>query len=64
MATVRDTAKRAKSLGAKRITDQTRLFAETARVLGCDESEPAFEAKLKKIATAKPSAGKTDAKDR
>lgn len=29
-------------------------FAETARKLGCDESEAAFDDKLRRIAKAKP----------
>jgi len=33
---------------------QSRRFAEAARRLGCDESEAAFDAKLKKIASIKP----------
>lgn len=34
--------------------DQSRRFVETARELGCDEDEAAFDEKLKRIATAKP----------
>jgi hypothetical protein len=34
--------------------DQRQRFIETARELGCDEDEAAFEEKLKRIATAKP----------
>jgi hypothetical protein len=34
--------------------EQSRRFIETARELGCDEDEAAFEEKLKRIATAKP----------
>jgi len=34
--------------------DQTTRFTEAARELGCDESETAFEDKLRKIAKAKP----------
>jgi len=37
-----------------KLSDQSRRFIETARELGCDEDEAAFEEKLKKIATAKP----------
>jgi hypothetical protein len=33
---------------------QVERFKEAARVLGCDEDEAAFEAKLKKIASALP----------
>jgi hypothetical protein len=33
---------------------QRQRFIETARELGCDEDEAAFEEKLKRIATAKP----------
>jgi hypothetical protein len=34
--------------------DQHRRFIETARELGCDENEAAFEEKLRRIATVKP----------
>jgi hypothetical protein len=34
--------------------DQHARFVETARKLGCDESEEAFDEKLKAIARAKP----------
>jgi hypothetical protein len=33
---------------------QRERFIETARELGCDEDEAAFDEKLKRIATAKP----------
>jgi len=33
---------------------QSKRFIETARELGCDEDEAAFDEKLKRIATAKP----------
>ena len=33
--------------------EQSKRFIETARELGCDEDEAAFEEKLKRIATAK-----------
>ena len=33
---------------------QSQRFIETARELGCDEDEAAFDEKLKRIATAKP----------
>jgi hypothetical protein len=33
---------------------QKERFIETARALGCDEDEAAFDEKLKRIATAKP----------
>jgi hypothetical protein len=33
---------------------QSERFIETARELGCDEDEAAFEEKLRQIATAKP----------
>jgi hypothetical protein len=33
--------------------DQHRRFIETARELGCDEDEAAFDEKLKRIATGK-----------
>ena len=35
-------------------SEQHRRFVETARALGCDEDEAAFDEKLKRIATAKP----------
>jgi hypothetical protein len=35
-------------------TSQSERFIETARELGCDEDEAAFDEKLKRIATAKP----------
>lgn len=34
-------------------SDQSRRFIETARELGCDEDEAAFDEKLKRIAQAK-----------
>jgi hypothetical protein len=34
--------------------EQSRRFIETARELGCDEDEAAFDEKLRRIATAKP----------
>ena len=34
---------------------QSERFIETARALGCDEDEAAFEAKLRQIASYKPS---------
>ncbi|MDK2741313.1 MAG: hypothetical protein NDI90_00225 [Nitrospira sp. BO4] len=37
----------------KRISQSSR-FAETARSLGCDDDEEAFDAKLKAIASAPP----------
>ena len=33
---------------------QSERFIETARELGCDEDEAAFDEKLKRIATVKP----------
>lgn len=39
---------------AKLIGHQGKAFIKTARELGCDEDEKAFEAKLKKIAKAQP----------
>lgn len=36
--------------------DQHACFIETARALGCDESEAAFDEKLKVIARHKPKA--------
>lgn len=35
-------------------SDQHKRFIETARELGCDEDEAAFDEKLKRIAQAKP----------
>lgn len=43
---------------AERKRDQVERFQETARQLGCDENEKAFDEKLRKIATAKPKAEK------
>ena len=43
-------------------TEQSRRFIETARQLGCDEDEKAFDEKLKKIATAKPSKNQNPSK--
>lgn len=37
-------------------TEQHRTFIETARALGCDEDEAAFDEKLKAIARQKPKA--------
>jgi hypothetical protein len=37
---------------------QRQRFIETARELGCDEDEAAFDEKLKRIATAKPKLSK------
>jgi hypothetical protein len=34
--------------------EQYKRFVETARELGCDEDEAAFEEKLRRIATVKP----------
>ena len=38
-------------------------FLETARVLGCDEDEAAFDEKLKVIARQKPNAEPKEEKD-
>jgi hypothetical protein len=38
---------------AKKPSEQVERFKEAARMLGCDEDESAFEAKLKKIANAR-----------
>jgi hypothetical protein len=35
-------------------SDQRRRFIETARELGCDEDEAAFDEKLKRIVNATP----------
>ena len=40
------------------LKSQHARFIETARALGCDESEAAFDEKLKVIAKAKPTAPK------
>jgi hypothetical protein len=42
--------------GRTKTTDiqQHKRFIETARELGCDEDEAAFDEKLKRIVTAKP----------
>jgi hypothetical protein len=41
---------------AKKKSDESQVerFKEAARMLGCDEDEAAFEARLKKIAAAPP----------
>jgi hypothetical protein len=44
--------------------DQHRRFVETARELGCDEDEAAFDEKLKRIATAKPEPSRKKSKPR
>ena len=38
----------------KKLEDQSKRFIETARQIGCDEDEKAFDEKLKRIAKAKP----------
>lgn len=43
---------------------QSQRFIETARELGCDEDEAAFEEKLKRIATAKPKRSKASSNRR
>jgi hypothetical protein len=40
----------------KQDKDQSERFIETARELGCDEDEAAFDEKLRRIATAKTEA--------
>ena len=42
--------------------EQSKRFRETARQLECDEDAERFEAKLKRIAKAKPSQPKSDKK--
>jgi hypothetical protein len=42
--------------------EQSKRFIDTARELGCDEDEAAFEEKLKRIATAKPESSRKKAK--
>jgi hypothetical protein len=44
----------AKPKNAESQGEQSKRFIETARELGCDEDEAAFDEKLKRIATAKP----------
>ena len=44
------------SKNLKATEDQHARFIETARALGCDESEAAFDEKLKVIARHKPKA--------
>lgn len=41
---------------------QSKSFIEAARALGCDDSEAAFDAKLKKVAALPPTAGAKDRK--
>lgn len=43
-------------------TDQSKRFIETARELGCDEDEAAFDEKLKRIAQTKPAKRNAKAK--
>jgi hypothetical protein len=38
--------------------DQHKRFVETARELGCDEDEAAFDEKLRRIASVKPATTK------
>jgi len=40
------------------VSDQAKRFAETARELGCDESEERFNENLKRIAKSKSNAAK------
>ena len=48
-----------KSNPSKRINaDQHKRFVETARELGCDEDEAAFDEKLRRIASVKPATTK------
>lgn len=44
-------------------TDQSKVFAEAARALGCDDDENAFDAKLKKVASA-PSKGSSKQREK
>ena len=46
------------SAGSEIATDQHARFLETARALGCDEDEAAFDEKLKGIAKPVPKAEK------
>ncbi|HZS81749.1 MAG TPA: hypothetical protein VFA50_02695 [Stellaceae bacterium] len=43
-----------KSEGKAKSEEQARRFIETARQLGCDEDEAAFDEKLKRITKPKP----------
>ena len=43
-------------------SEQHRRFVETARELGCDEDEAAFDEKLKRIAAAKANPSKAPTK--
>lgn len=42
---------------------QSEKFIEAARELGCDESESAFDEKLKKLAEHKPESEKSEKDD-
>ncbi len=44
--------------------EQSKRFIETARELGCDEDEAAFDEKLRRIATAKPKPAKSATEER
>lgn len=46
--------RRAECEEARPADEQSRKFIETARQLGCDEDEAAFNEKLKRIARQKP----------
>ena len=46
--------KKSQSSDLKQSKDQFDRFLETARALGCDESEAGFDEKLKVIARRKP----------
>ena len=44
--------------GEEASNQQAKAFIDAARALGCDESEEAFNANLKKVASHKPDEGK------
>jgi hypothetical protein len=50
--------------GTKKPKTQRQRFIDTARELGCDESEEAFDAALKKIGSAKVAEPKAAPKEK
>ena len=49
-----------KAQAKKKSISQRGRFIEAARELGCDDDKDAFEAKLKRLAKAKPKKGVPD----
>ena len=50
-----------KKKNSVRPNSQGRVFIQAARELGCDEDEVAFDAKLRRLAKAKPQPEKDEA---